>query len=141
MPAMRKARSPRKAKAKMPEPDTDEYVTIKVTRELGLTKLIVDAKGLHDYLKALGAMTDEGALNAPWSARLNTSAHRLDTGAILANPKKGSTYTWDIGATYGKPMNHTVLQSLVDSVAPAVAEIIEFYRPVEMVARVVGKAK
>lgn len=135
-------RKPRK-RVKMPDsapPDEEAYVTVKVTREAGVTKLVVNAKGLHDYLKALGAMTDKGvAINVPWSDGLNRVAHKVETGALVKSG--GSTYTWDIDKVYGKPVNHTALQSIVDSVGPAVDEVVEFYRPVEMVMRVLARGK
>lgn len=112
--------------------------SVKVTlrRVEGRLSLVIDAAPLHAYLDLLGVGTDSQGnyLDQP-----NGNGRELDTYSHALQPRvllRRGEITIPLSHHYGGPVSKGHLEQLARSVGPAVATIIEHYRPITLAVEV-----
>ncbi len=129
----------RKAK-KMPDIPPEPAVSIVFKRHMGKTTLVIRNKGLLDYLKALGAMTNAGKLvYDPGWGMVDTYSDTIQPGALVKYTVAGE-HSVDVTSYYHKPVTTEQMQKLGKSLQKAVDNLLEHFTPVEVSAGVTLKA-
>lgn len=126
-----------------PAPVAPETPLVEVTfkRNLGKTTLTLKNKGFLDYLKSIGAMTDTGKLlaNPGWADGIDAYRNAICAGALVKHSANGE-YDIKVESYYTGVVSTDAMRAVAKSVTKTVNEVLEYFRPIEVSAKVMAKA-
>lgn len=114
--------------------------TVKFTGHTGRFSMAFDATPLHEYLKTCGAEVGPDGLfrdRPRCSALIDSNAHKIGTDLLL----KTGPVSVALADHYSRPITPEVLRRLGESVVEKINAIVDHYRPIEIVVKIVEKGK
>lgn len=117
-----------------PAPVQPIAVNLTFRRAKGQCLMVVDARGLHDYLNLIGvARTEDGSSfkDGPgnMSAIVSPSYNRIEPGALL---KCNGPHEFSLLPYYTNCPSAEIMRELSASLDGTIHKIVEHYRPIEI---------
>ena len=114
--------------------------TVKFTGHLGRFSMTFDATPFHDYLRSCGAEVGPDGMfrdRPRCDGLIDSTMHKIGTDLLL----RTGPVTVALADHYSRPVTAEVLRRLGESVHEKINAIVEHYRPIEVVVKIVEKGK
>lgn len=125
-----------------PNVERKSMIKLNVKREGGRVYLLVNAKGMHDVLDAIGVPSVGGMYSDRPRAEhsvANRSTHTISTEALL---RKEYPAKFDLSTVYtDPPPSFKSLQTLTESAFEQARKILEHYQPIDISVSIQKKDK
>lgn len=114
--------------------------TVKFAGHMGRFSMTFDATPLHDYLRSCGAQVGPDGLfrdRPRCSSLIDSTAHKVGTDLLL----KTGPVSVALADHYSRPITPEVLRKLGESIHGQITTIVDHYRPIEVIVKIVEKKK
>jgi hypothetical protein len=115
-------------------------ITVTFKRRAGKTEMLLDCSAFHEYLRQCG-VTESGGMfqHRPACAHvIDTSSHKIGSDLLLTS--RSSPLVVALGDHYDRPVTRDVFRRLGESVQAAAEAIVDHYRPIDVIVKILPKA-